>query len=196
MKKLNLIIASACAAFMMQACHNSANSGSTDSTATKTDVTKTDTTTATAKTVAAPDTGDAKFATEAASGGMTEVILGKLAAQKGVSSKVKDFGNMMVTDHSKANDQLIALAKTKNITLPTAPNSDDQKTIDELSKKSGSDFDKAYVDNMVADHKKDIKGFQNASQNCKDADIKAFATNTLPTLQKHLDAITAIKKGM
>ena len=198
MKKLNLIIAAAGVFCMMQACNNSSKTGtSTDSTTTTTvDATKTDTTKDTTKMASSVDTSDKKFTLEAASGGLTEVALGKLAIQKAVSAKVKDFGQMMVTDHSAANDKLMALAKSKNISLPATPNADDQKTIDELSTKSGADFDKAYVDDMVTDHKKDISKFEDASKNCKDADLKAFATNTLPTLQKHLNAINAIKSSM
>lgn len=194
MKKVNLIIAAVGAICITQACNNSSKTATTTDTTTTTtaDVSKTDTT----KMVAAPDTGDNKFAMEAASGGLTEVALGKLASDKGVSAKVKEFGAMMVTDHSKANDQLMAIAKSKNITLPSVPNADDQKTINELSKKSGADFDKAYVDDMVSDHKKDISKFEDASKNVKDPDLKSFATNTLPVLHKHLDAITAIKSGM
>jgi putative membrane protein len=197
MKKLNFIIAAASAVCIMQACNNnSKTAATTDSTTTTTDATKTDTTKDTTKMASSADTGDNKFALEAASGGLTEVALGKLASQKAVSSKVKDFGQMMVTDHSQANDKLMAIAKSKNINLPATPNADDQKTIDELSKKSGADFDKAYVDDMVSDHKKDISKFKDASKNCKDANLKSFATTTLPTLQKHLDAINAIKSSM
>jgi len=103
---------------------------------------------------------------------------------------------MMVTDHTKAGDELAALAKTKNITLPAAPDADAQKKADDLSKKSGKAFDKAYVDAMVDGHESAVKLFTDASQNCKDADLKAFATKTLPTLKMHLDSIKAIKASM
>jgi len=142
------------------------------------------------------DESDAKFVTEAASGGMTEVILGKIAQEKSSNAKIKEFGAMMVTDHSKANDELTALAKSKNITIPTAPGADDQKMIDDLNKKTGADFDKAYVSMMVDDHKKDIGKFEDVQKNSKDADLKAFATKTLPVLKKHQDAINAIDKSI
>jgi putative membrane protein len=139
---------------------------------------------------------DAKFAVEAATGGMAEVELGQLAQQKAVSPQVKDFGSMMVTDHSKANDQLKTLAKNKGITLPATLSADEQKTKDDLSAQSGDKFDKAYVKDMIKDHKEDIQSFKDAIKTLKDPDLKAFATNTLPVLEKHLDAIEKIDKAM
>ncbi|MGN6641359.1 MAG: DUF4142 domain-containing protein [Mucilaginibacter sp.] len=139
---------------------------------------------------------DAKFAVEAANGGLAEVELGKLAQQKASDQQVKDFGSMMVSDHSKANDQMKTIAQNKGITLPTTLSNDEQKLKDELSAKSGKDFDKAYVQAMIKDHKEDIKSFKDASQSLKDPDLKSFATNTLPVLQKHLDAIEKIDKSM
>lgn len=127
---------------------------------------------------------------------MMEVELGKMAADKGKNQQVKDFGNMMVTDHSKANDNLKDIASKKNIDVPASLTEDQRKDVDKLSKKSGSDFDKAYVDMMVDDHKKDVNAFKKASDKLTDNDLKTFATNTLPTLQKHLDAIQNIKTKM
>jgi putative membrane protein len=192
MKKLIYFSLIAGMAFLAQACSGPKDSkASADSANTaKADTAKKD------SSVAAVDAQDAKFAVAAANGGMAEVELGQLAQQKGVNAKVKDFGGMMVTDHSKANDEMKALAKTKGITLPTAIDADEQKVKDDLSAKSGADFDKAYVSNMIDDHKKDIKEFEDASQNCKDADLKAFAVKTLPTLKMHLDAIQKIHDGM
>lgn len=139
---------------------------------------------------------DSEFAVKAASGGMMEVELGKLAGQKAQSQKVKDFGAMMVTDHSKANEELKTLAASKNITIPATLSEEHQKHIDDLSKLSGAEFDKEYVKLMVDDHKEDIDLFKDASFNAKDPDVKAFAGNTLPTLQKHYDAVKAIQDAM
>ena len=136
------------------------------------------------------------FVNEAATGGMMEVELGRIASEKGKSQKVKDFGKMMVDDHTKANNDLKALASKKNIDVPAALTDDQTKDVDALSKKSGAEFDKAYVDMMVADHKKDISEFKDASGKLTDNDIKNFATATLPTLQKHLEAIQGIKSKM
>jgi putative membrane protein len=140
--------------------------------------------------------GDVEFAMEAASGGLTEVALGKLAQEHGANIRVKNFGAMMIKDHSKANDKLMALAKSKKMALPTVPNASDQSIIDKLSKKSGKDFDEAYVSDMIDDHKKDIKTFQYALKNCSDPGLKAFASKTLPVLKNHLDAINTIHDSM
>lgn len=194
MKRLSLIMMVVFAAFAFQACQNKAKD-STDS-ADSANMTKDTSTNPAATGGIAVDENDAKFVTTAANDGMTEVTLGKVAEQKAPNKRVKAFADMMVTDHTKAGDALAALAKTKNITLPAAPNADSQKAIDDLSKKSGKDFDKAYVDAMVDGHEKAVKLFTDASENCKDADLKAFATNTLPTLKMHLDSIKAIKASM
>lgn len=129
---------------------------------------------------------DAHFVMEAAKGGMAEVELGKLATEKASSDEVKKFGQRMVDDHSKANDELKTLAQSKNITLPTAPDSKDKALMDKLSKLSGDAFDRAYMQEMVKDHKKDVSEFRSVSKSGKDADIKAWASKTLPTLEDHL----------
>ena len=191
MKKLSLMMMIALAACMFQAC-----SGNKDSAETADSINaERDTANAVEAGVAA-DEGDAKFAVDAANGGMAEVALGKLAEGKAVNAKVKEFATMMVADHTKANDELMALAKTKNITLPQAVSTDKQTTMDDLTKKSGSEFDKAYVDQMVDDHKKTISLFEDASKNAKDADLKAFADKTLPGLKAHLEHINAIHDSM
>ncbi|MDQ6905128.1 MAG: DUF4142 domain-containing protein [Bacteroidota bacterium] len=136
------------------------------------------------------------FVTAAATGGMMEVELGNMAAEKASSQQVKDFGKMMVEDHTKANDNLKSIASQKNIDLPASVTEDQRKEMDKLSKKTGADFDKSYVNMMVEDHKKDIADFKKAEGDVSDNDIKNFITNTLPTLQKHLDAIQGIKSKM
>ena len=139
---------------------------------------------------------DAKFAVEAANGGLAEVELGQLAQQKAIDSRVKDFGSMMVSDHSKANDQMKTLAKNKGISLPATLSTANQKLKDDLNSKSGKDFDKAYVKAMIEDHKEDIEAFENATKILQDAELKAFAVNTLPVLKKHLDAIEKISQAI
>lgn len=130
---------------------------------------------------------DAEFITEAASGGIMEVQLGYLAVDKANTKEVKDFGQKMVDDHGKANKELIEMAKLKGITLPTKLSDDQQKKIDELTKKTGLDFDKAYMDEMVEDHKHDVDEFEEAAKDSKDADIKDWAAKTAPHLKMHLD---------
>jgi putative membrane protein len=135
---------------------------------------------------AKPGTSDQRFMKEAAQGGMAEVELGKLAVQNASSDEVKKFGQRMVDDHSKANDKLKELASAKGITLPQAPNAKQKATKDQLSKLSGEQFDKAYMRDMLKDHKQDIAAFQSESNIGHDADVKNFATQTLPTLRDHL----------
>jgi putative membrane protein len=192
MKKLSLIITAAAAVFTMQACHNSATSTTTtDSTVTKTDETKTDT-----SKMAMADTADASFATKAAIGGMTEIELSKVAAQKTTNTKIKDFANMMITDHTAAGNKLADIAKSKNIPLPAEPDSAHKTVIATISAKTGKDFDKAYVDQMVIDHKMTIDMFKQCETMVKDTAFKGFITTTLPTIQHHYDAIKALKSGM
>jgi putative membrane protein len=145
-------------------------------------------------TTAAVDEESADFAVKAASGGMMEVQLGDISQQNANSQRVKDFGNMMVRDHSKANDELKGIAVTKNITLPDSVGEDHKKHIDDLRKKTGRDFDKAYIDMMVDDHKEDVDMFDKAANNLKDPDLKAFASRTLPTLRAHLDSARMIQE--
>jgi len=191
MKKAKVILTMALAAWMFQACNN-AGKDSTD----KADSLNTEKDTSIAGPGIAVADDDSKFAVEAANGGMSEVELGKLAQMKATNAKVKEFAEMMVMDHSKANDELKALAKTKNITLPDSVNSESKDTAKKLTEKSGADFDKAYVSAMVDDHKKDVAKFEDASKNLKDADLKAFVDKTLPVLKGHLAKITAINDSM
>lgn len=131
-------------------------------------------------------TSDRKFMDKAAQGGMAEVELGQLAQQNGQSADVKAFGKRMVDDHSKANDQLKQLAAQKGVSLPTSLDSKDQATKDKLSKLQGAAFDKAYMKDMVADHKQDVAEFKHESMAAHDPDLKNWAGQTLPTLQSHL----------
>jgi putative membrane protein len=129
---------------------------------------------------------DRKFVETAAQGGMAEVKLGQLATQKAQSDQVKQFGQRMVDDHTKANDQLKQVASTKGVNLPSDMDKSSQREYDKLSKMSGAQFDREYMDHMVSDHKKDISEFQKQAKNGKDPDVKQFASSTLPVLQQHL----------
>lgn len=129
---------------------------------------------------------DRQFVKKAAEGGMAEVELGKLAVDKGGSEDVKKFGQRMVDDHSKANDQLKQLASSKNVTVPDGLNAKDKATKDRLEKLSGAQFDRAYMSDMVKDHEQDITEFNHESKMGKDSDVKDFASQTLPTLKDHL----------
>jgi putative membrane protein len=137
---------------------------------------------------------DKKFMEKAAQGGMAEVKLGQLATQKAQSDQVKQFGQRMVDDHSKADDKLKQLASTKAVTLPTTLDKSTQKEYDKLSKLSGADFDREYMKHMVSDHKKDISDFKSEANKAKDADLKQFASSTLPTLEEHLKLAQSAEK--
>ena len=139
---------------------------------------------------------DVDFAVKAADGGMLEVELGKLALQNAASPRVKDFGQMMVDDHSKANAQLKQTAMQKNITLPAAMSDKCQKMYADLSKKKGKDFDKAYMSAMVDDHKDDVDEFKKEADNGKDADLKSWAAGKVPVLQHHLDVAQNVKDSI
>jgi putative membrane protein len=129
---------------------------------------------------------DDAFVTKAVKGGMAEVELGKLAAEKGMAAEVKKFGQRMADDHSKAGDELKTLAQHKNITVPTEIDAKDKALRDRLIKLSGPAFDRAYMQAMVADHVKDVNEFKMESRSGADPDVKAWAAKTLPTLEDHL----------
>jgi putative membrane protein len=129
---------------------------------------------------------DKKFVEEAAIGGLAEVQLGKLAVQNAASDSVKQFGQRMVDDHGQANEQLKSIAQAKGMTLPTSLDSKHQKEYDRMSKLSGAEFDRAYMKMMNEDHQKDIKEFKKEAEKGQDADLKSFASSTLPKLHDHL----------
>jgi putative membrane protein len=137
---------------------------------------------------------DASFVVNTANAGMTEIQAGTIAGQKGMAKDVKDYGAMMVKDHTMAADKLKAVAASKNITLPPAISPEMQKNLDDLQKKEGKSFDKAYISMMIDDHKKVISMFEDEAKNGSDADIKAFANSTLPTLRQHLDEAQKCEK--
>jgi putative membrane protein len=197
--KKNVILPLLCVcALMAFACHheNNDNTVATDTSTTATSATDTSATTSTVadtsgtagtSTMASTlDHDDQEFMNKAAQGGMAEVMLGQTASTKGTSPDVKNFGNRMVTDHGKANDELKQLAQNKGMALPADVDDESKKMSDKLSSLSGKDFDKTYINGMVDDHEKDVKEFEKASKDAKDPDLKAWATKTLPTLQDHL----------
>jgi len=139
-------------------------------------------------------TDDKKFVKDAALGGLTEVALGKLAAEKGSSDDVKQFGQKMVDEHGKANDQLKEAAGKSSIEVPAALDSKHQSRVDKLSKLSGPAFDKAYLKDMLKDHQQDVNAFQSEAQNGSDPNVKQFAAATLPVLQEHLSMVKDLNK--
>ncbi len=168
--------------------------GSMSGSAAKSTKKKTTTTTSTSSSMLSA--ADTKFVKAAASGGMEEVELGKLAAQKASNPDVKSFGQKMVDDHTKANDQLKQVASQKNVTLPAGMNNMQKHDQAKLAKLSGAAFDRSYVSMMVKDHKKDVADFQKESTSGKDTDVKSFASTTLPTLQDHLKMVQDLSSSL
>ena len=139
---------------------------------------------------------DKPFIMKAAMGGMAEVMLGQMAAKKGTSAAVKQFGMHMVSDHTKANNELKQVAMSEGVALPKDVGPENKAVMAKLSKLSGAAFDKAYVADMVKDHVEDVGEFAKESKTGKDAKVKGFAGKTLPTLQEHLHMITGIQHSM
>ncbi len=133
------------------------------------------------------DSKDKSFMMEAAKGGMMEVEMGKMAQSQGQSAEVKNIGKMMVADHTKANNQLMALASKKGVQLEKSA---------KMEKMNGANFDQEYLDHMVKDHEKDIAAFQSAAKSGMDPDVKSFASQTLPTLKRHLSMIKSAQGKM
>jgi putative membrane protein len=190
MKKVlsGMFVALACLAMFAFGCRKE-ESGTTDTSyrsTTSTTASDTSATTSTFTTTSPLSASDRDFALKAAEGGMAEVSIGQLASQKATDPAVKDFANRMVNDHGKAGDELKQLATNKGISLPTDLNAEHKKLADTLSKKSGKDFDKSYISEMVKDHEDDVKEFEKASKDVQDPDLKSWALKTLPVIQDHL----------
>src|SRR5687767_3460523 len=198
MKKLSFIAVACMALFSFQACNDAGSDDAIESASESNEVKQDSAENTGANRPAASTVSeeDSKFAVEAASGGMMEVQLGELAQQKASSQQVKDFGAMMVRDHSKANEELKSIALNKNITLPPAPGEDHMDHIKNLSEKSGKEFDKDYMKMMVKDHEDDIDKFEKCSKDAKDAELKAFAEKALPTLREHHNAAKKINDAI
>jgi len=187
------------------ACNNSSNdsvqkadSANESKSDTTTSMNTTDTTSkmSTSTGTMSVDQSTSEFMTKVADVGMTEVKLGQMAQDKAMSQRGKDFGAMMVKDHTAAGDELKGMARQKNVTLPETMSNDHQKKTDDLNKKTGKDFDKAYMKAMVDGHESTVNDFEKASKNTKDADVKAWVDKTLPTLKMHLDSAKAIQKSL
>jgi putative membrane protein len=132
------------------------------------------------------DAPDARFVKAASASGLAEVSLGKLGASQGQSQAVKAFGQQMVEDHTKANEELKTIASGKSLPLSTEPMATDAKQAAMIAGMQGTSFDAAFKKKMVEDHQKAVTLFTKESTGGTDADLKAFAAKTLPTLQHHL----------
>jgi putative membrane protein len=178
-------------AVLLAGCGEKAGQPKTDTTGTAQSVQQTGSATATTTGEAggaatALTNDDKEFVSKAGMGGLAEVQMGNLALEKASNAGVKAFAQRMVTDHSKANEELSQLATAKGVALPAELGGEHKAAFEHLSGLSGAEFDKAYMTHMVEDHEKDVAEFDKASTSATDADVKAWAGKTLPTLKEHL----------
>ena len=138
-------------------------------------------------------TADQDFILAAVQGGLTEVKLGELAARNGKRDDVKQFGQMMVKDHTAINADLEALASQKGVTLPGRLDAKHQGMVDKMTGLAGSEFDDAYITGMIKDHQTDAREFKAVAAETKDPDIKSFLDKSIPVVERHLKHITAMK---
>jgi putative membrane protein len=185
-----------------QACHSGSSGSATDTTEAAPQASPTPSadgpTKADSSNVAGPvsvSKSDQGFMADAADGGMTEIKASTIAEHQASSPRIQQFASMMVTDHSKAGDQLKMLAQSKNVTLPPDISDKHQKAVDALKQKNGADFDKAYMKMMLKDHEETVHAFEQASGSVQDSSLKNFIVTTLPTLRMHLDSAKAIGKS-
>ncbi|HVF56908.1 MAG TPA: DUF4142 domain-containing protein [Pyrinomonadaceae bacterium] len=140
---------------------------------------------------------DRKFMMMAAQGGMAEVEMARVALQRASSDSVKQYAQHMIDDHTRANEELMAVASSKGVTLPTGPDAKQQAMMSKMSQMSGAEFDAAYIkESGVKAHEKMAKLFMDESGKGRDADTKAFAAKTLPTVQMHLQMAREMMNGM
>jgi len=139
---------------------------------------------------------DTSFIIAAATGGMAEVSLGKLALEKSNNATIKEFANTMVKDHGKANEELKQLASAKQISLPLTLGGVELQNYDRLAAKKSNQFDVAYVEQMVKDHNNTIALFEQAEKTVLDNSIKQFIIKTLPVLHQHLEHIKTIQQNI
>ena len=179
----NILVAIACAA-AAGACNNSgtAESATTDSTTTIT----TDTNRTATGTVAEKD---AQFLMDVAASNMAEIRLAQLAQQKGNAKEMKDIGKMLETDHSAVLADLKNFASARSVTLPAEEKEEAKSYYNDVSAKTGKEFDKDMCGHLIEAHKKGIKKFEDAQTDLSDAEIKTWTTNVLPKLRNHLSML-------
>jgi putative membrane protein len=189
MKKVTLFFITLVSACLLQACHGNKNGDTDDDTTNEViDTTKH------ISIIVGKD--DIKFVTTIAYGCLAEIKIGTLAKQKGLDKRIKNMGAMMIKDLTKGQGRLMALAKTKKIALPDTLDAEDQKSIADLAKKTGKEFDIAYLNKIKVDYKKALDLFQNTAKPGFDPEIKGFAAKNIMTIQRHLDLIDAVHGSM
>jgi putative membrane protein len=138
---------------------------------------------------------DKRFLQDAAMGGLHEIALGKLAVEKGSSDAVKQFGQKMIDDHLKVNDELKQLAAGGGVNIPDALDSKHQSRVDKLAKLSGAEFDKAYIKDQLKYHQQNVKEFQQEAQYGSVTEVKNLASKALPALQQRLELAKDLDKS-
>jgi putative membrane protein len=139
---------------------------------------------------------DRHFMQDAAQGNLAEVEMGRLALNKAIDGDVRQFGQRMIDDHSKALHELRLLARSKRVTVPRRVNAQQAKEMKALSRLSGAAFDRRYVNLMVKDHRKDVSEFHKASAGSDDRDLRRWASQTTPVLESHLRMIERIDRSL
>lgn len=133
-----------------------------------------------------------EFIEKAAKSNLAEIEFSKVAQQKASNSDVKSYAQTMQTEHTKANDELRKIAQKKNITFPTSMDQEKQTKLDNMRRKSGAEFDRAYMDYAVNSHSKSVEFYQKASKELKDNELKTYADNTLTSLKNHHQKATQL----
>lgn len=187
MKLLQLIWTAAMVSILLASCNNMNRRAADDSVDQAQDVNDTS---------AMVNGQDADFAVKAADASLAEVELGKLALEKATDQRVKDFAQKMISDHQKANDELMTIATRLNITLPPVISEDHVDKQRRLRDKSGEAFEEDYIDLMVKDHDRAVSLFEDAASDAKNADLRAFASKTLPTLKMHLEEARTLRDSI
>lgn len=143
---------------------------------------------------------DREFIAEQMAMGTAEIELGRLAQQRGTHADVKEFGALMVREHQMAAEELKSIAARANTgreTAATADTHDDHReNFEELSKLSGRDFDLKYMEEMINDHEEGIDDLEGKAENASHADVKAWASKTLPKMREHLARAKSIKEAL
>lgn len=144
----------------------------------------------------AMSSGDRDFIEDTIADGEAEVELGRLAQQRATSADVREFGGMMVRDHQKAGEQLKQIARSNKLTAP--PHADEEHTElrDRLSKMSGAEFDRAYINAMVDDHQKAVNELEDKAEADNDTELKRWAAQTLPAVRQHLERAKQIQQNL
>ncbi len=142
--------------------------------------------------LAAPDRA---FLMKAASDGLAEVELARLAQQQAGSDAVRQFAARMLQDHTASNEELAGIAAARGVPMPTTPDTAHLRTLEKLKHLSGAPFDREFMSHMVHDHNKDLALFQKQAGQGKDSDLKAFASRHVPVLEEHTRAAQSMQEA-